>query len=217
MKNENRRILLKSAWKASSDERFSEAALIESAVNLADEGLRPTLRGILPSVWKHLDREADVARWISATGLDGESIDAVQATIGAGLPASGKKAGLHDYALRPKDFTALLFYAFIAARLATPYKTDDPHRKVRDQFWYAPELVVIVMRCLPPKLDLAAVERILRIILGPPIQEFRMLSTAGVAKPFFPPFTIGEPDLNDYFTGETMGKIEIPGEEDEDE
>ena len=207
--------LIRSAWKASAAGRFSETALVESAVALADEKLRPKLRQALPSAWLRLDEAGEVADWLTATGLDGEAIDAVQSAIGAGLPQPGKKANLHAYSLRPQDFPALLFLAFIAARLATPYVDDGSHRKVRAQFWYAPELVIILMRCLPPKLDLLAVEHTLRTILQPSSLGFRAWRTAGVV-PFFPPGTIGEPPGN-YTFEDTMGSIELPGEHDEDE
>jgi len=164
--------LIRSAWKASAGGRFSEVALIEMAVALADEKLRPKLRQALPSAWMRLDDLESVADWLASTGLDGEAIDAINAAIGAGLPQPAKKASLHEYSLRPADFPALLFLAFIAAHLATPYHGGGPHRKVRDQFWYAPELAVILMRCLPPKLDLLAVEHLLLKILQAPAGEF---------------------------------------------
>ena len=200
--------LIRSAWKASAAGRFSETALVESAVALADEKLRPKLRQALPSAWLRLDEAGEVADWLTATGLDGEAIDAVQSAIGAGLPQPGKKANLHAYSLRPQDFPALLFLAFIAARLATPYVDDGSHRKVRAQFWYAPELAIIVMRCLPPKLDLLAVEHILRKILQAPAgQKFEPYMTAGIPRVEFPPDTIGEPP---FITDNVMGMIEPP-------
>ena len=207
--------LVRLAWKASAAGRFSETALVESAVAMADEKHRSKLRQALPAAWLHLDAPGDAADWLTTTGLDGEAIDAVQTAIGAGLPQPGKKANLQAYSLRPQDFPALLFLAFIAARLATPYLDDGSHRKVRAQFWYAPELVIILMRCLPPKLDLLAVEHTLRTILQPSSLGFRAWRTAGVV-PFFPPGTIGEPPGN-YTFEDTMGSIELPGEHDEDE
>ncbi len=200
--------LIRSAWKASAAGRFSETALVESAVALADEKLRPKLRQALPSAWLRLDEAGEVADWLTATGLDGEAIDAVQSAIGAGLPQPGKKANLHAYSLRPQDFPALLFLALIAARLASPYEGGGPHRKVRAQFWYAPELAIIVMRCLPPKLDLLAVEHILRKILQAPAgQKFEPYMTAGIPRVEFPPDTIGEPP---FITDNVMGMIEPP-------
>ncbi len=202
--------LIRSAWKASAGGRFSEVALVESAVALADEKLRPKLRQALPSAWLHLDDAGEVADWLTATGLDGEAIDAVQSAIGAGLPQPGKKANLHAYSLRPQDFPALLFLAFIAARLATPFVDDGSHRKVRAQFWYAPELVIILMRCLPPKLDLLAVEHTLRIILQAP---------SGWAAPALDgwPDVIGEPPSPYGITDITMGMVQFPKEDKKDE
>lgn len=198
--------LIRLAWKASTGARFSEVALVEAAVALADEKLRPKLRQALPAVWMHLDDAGTAEEWLAATGLDGDAIDAINAAIGAGLPQPTKKASLHQYSLRPQDFSALLFLAFIAARLATPYMGGGPHRKVRDQFWYAPELVVLLMRSLPPKLDLLAVEHILRTILQAPAGEYPGLPTSGT-----PPM-IGEPP----FTNDVMGMIEMPDYKDED-
>ena len=202
--------LIRSAWKASAAGRFSETALVESAVALADEKLRPKLRQALPSAWLRLDEAGEVADWLTATGLDGEAIDAVQSAIGAGLPQPGKKANLHAYSLRPQDFPALLFLAFIAARLATPYLDDGSHRKVRAQFWYAPELVIILIRCLPPKLDLLAVEHTLRIILQAP---------SGWAAPALDgwPEVIGEPGSPYGLPDIVMGLVEFPKEEKKDE
>ena len=170
--------LVRLSWKASTTAEFSEAALIETVLALAEEAHRPKLRQALPTVWQSLDHYVDVALWLPATGLDGEAIDAINATIGAGLSQRDKKNSLHEYTLRPQDFPALLFLAFIAARLATPYMGGGPHRKVRDQFWYAPELAIIVMRCLPPKLDLLVVEHALRKILETPAGEQDLIGTA---------------------------------------
>jgi hypothetical protein len=203
--------LIRLAWKASSGARFSEVGLVEAAVALAEEKFRPKLRQALPAVWMHLDDAGTAEEWLAATGLDGDAVDAVQAAIGAGLPERGKKAGLHAYTLRPADFPALLFLAFIAARLATPYMGGGPHRKVRDQFWYAPELAVIVMRCLPPKLDLLAVEHVLRTILQAPVGEQPGLPTYGI-----PPM-IGEPPSPYDIIETTMGMIEFPEEDKKDE
>jgi hypothetical protein len=208
--------LIRQAWKAVGAGRFSDRALIEATVLLGDEPSRPKLRQALPAAWLHLDDAGEVADWLTATGLDGEAIDAMQSAIGAGLPERGKKAGLHSYALRPDDFPALLLLAFIAARLATPYVDDGSHRKVRAQFWYAPELAIILMRCLPPKLDLLAVEHTLRIILGPPVEWERISGTAGIPLPIFPPGAIGEPDVHDYLTNDTMGMIQPPKEDGKD-
>ena len=197
--------LIRSAWKASAAGRFSETALVESAVALADEKLRPKLRQALPSAWLRLDEAGEVADWLTATGLDGEAIDAINAALGAGLPQPGKKANLHAYSLRPQDFPALLFLAFIAARLATPYVDDGSHRKVRAQFWYAPELVIILMRSLPPKLDLLAVEHLLRKILQAPAGEFVMIDHP-IGLPIMPTNLVGEPP----FISDVMGMIELP-------
>ena len=197
--------LIRSAWKASAAGRFSETALVESAVALADEKLRPKLRQALPSSWLHLDDAGEVADWLTATGLDGEAIDAINAALGAGLPQPGKKANLHAYSLRPHDFPALLFLAFIAARLATPVVDDGSHRKVRAQFWYAPELVIILMRSLPPKLDLLAVEHLLRKILQAPAGEFVMIDHP-IGLPIMPTNLVGEPP----FISDVMGMIELP-------
>lgn len=210
----SRTLLIRQAWKASAVGRFSDAALFDSVASLADEVHRPKLRSVLPKVWLRLDDLSDAAEWIAAVEFDAEAIDAVQSTIGTGLPRPGKKSDLHEYALRPQDFPALLFLAFIAARMATPYVDDGSHRKVRAQFWFAPELAIILMRCLPPKLGLLSVEHMLRTILQPSSYGFRMWRTAGV--PFFPPGTIGEPPGN-FTLEDTMGRIELPGEHDEDE
>jgi hypothetical protein len=202
--------LIRSAWKASACGRVSEVAVVESAVAMADEKHRPKLRQALPSAWMRLDDLESVADWLASTGLDGEAIDAINAALGAGLPQPAKKASLHEYALRPQDFPALLFLAFIAARLATPYMGGGPHRKVRDQFWYAPELAVIVMRCLPPKLDLLAVEHVLRTIMQAPAGERPGLPTYGI-----PPM-IGEPASPYDIIEAPMGMIEFPEEDEED-
>ncbi len=200
--------LVRLAWKASTSARFSEVALVEAAVALAEEKFRPKLREALPAVWMHLDDAGPVEGWLTATGLDGDAIDAINAALGAGLPQPAKKASLHEYALRPQDFPALLLLTFIASRLATPYMGGGPHRKVRDQFWYAPELAIVVMRCLPPKFDLLAVEHVLRIILQAPVgQSFDPYMTAGVPDVHFPPGTIGEPP---FMTDNVMGMIEPP-------
>jgi hypothetical protein len=204
--------LVRLAWKASTTAEFSEVALIESVVALAEEAHRPKLRQALPAVWQSLDHYVDVALWLPAAGLDGNAIDAINATIGAGLPQPAKKVSLHEYTLRPQDFPALLFLALIAARLATPYEGGGPHRKVRAQFWYAPELAIIVMRCLPPKLDLLAVEHILRKILQAPAgQKFEPYMTAGIPRVEFSPDTIGEPP---FITDNVMGMIEPPKHDD---
>ena len=193
--------LVREAWKASAAGRFSETALIDAVIALADETHRPKLRQALPAVWQSLDHYVDVASWLPSTGLDGEAIDAINATIGSGLPQPCKKARLHEYSLRPQDFPALLFLAFIAARLATAYMGGGPHRKVRDQFWYVPELAVIVMRCLPPKLDLLVVEHILRKLLHAPEGEQDLVgTTVGLPADFYK----GEPPLAD----DIMGLIE---------
>ena len=200
--------LIRSAWKASACGRFSEVAVIEMAVALADEKLRPKLRQALPALWLRLDDTFEVVDWLATTGLDGDAIDAINVAIGAGLPQPAKKVSLHEYTLRPQDFPALLFLALIAARLASPYEGGGPHRKVRAQFWYAPELAIIVMRCLPPKLDLLAVEHILRKILQAPAgQKFEPYMTAGIPRVEFSPDTIGEPP---FVTDNVMGMIEPP-------
>ena len=202
--------LVRQAWKASAGGRFTETALIERVVSLADEKLRPKLRQALPAAWLHLDDAGEVADWLAATGLDGESIDAVQTVIGAGLPQPGKKTDLREYSLRPQDFPALLFLAFIAARLATPYVDDGSHRKVRAQFWYAPELVIILVRCLPPKLGLLDVEHVLRIILQAP-SGWVTTATDGW------PDVIGEPPSPYDVPDTTMGMIQLPEEGKKDE
>jgi hypothetical protein len=169
--------LVRLAWKASTTTEFSEVALIDTVVALAEPKYHAKLRQALPAVWQSLDHYVDIALWLPATGLDGDAIDAINATIGAGLSQRAKKTSLHEYTLRPQDFPALLFLAFIAARLATPYAGGGPHRKVRDQFWYTPELAIIVMRCLPPKLDLLVVEHLLRKILQAPAGEQELVGT----------------------------------------
>lgn len=206
----SRTLLIRQAWKASAGGRFTETSLVERVVSLADETLRPKLRQALPSAWLHLDDAGEVADWLAATGLDGESIDAVQTAIGAGLAQPGKKANLHEYSLRPQDFPALLFLAFIAARLATPYVDDGSHRKVRAQFWYAPELIVILVRCLPPKLGLLEVEHILRIILQAP-------SGWAAPSPSGWPDIIGEPPSPYGIPDATMGMVQFPVEGKKDE
>ena len=157
---------------------FESASLSHRIEKAAYKREEPKLRQALPTVWQSLDHYVDVALWLPATGLDGEAIDAINATIGAGLSQRAKKTSLHEYTLRPQDFPALLFLAFIAARLATPYAGGGPHRKVRDQFWYTPELAIIVMRCLPPKLDLLVVEHLLRKILQAPAGEQDLVGMA---------------------------------------
>ena len=145
--------------------------------------------------------------WLPASGLDGDAIDAINAAIGAGLPRPARKTNLKEYSLRPTDFPALLFLAFIAARLATPYMDGGPHRKVRDQFWYAPELAIILIRCLPAKLDLLMVEHVLRKILQAPAGEQELILG-----------TIGLPIMTDESTPplaeDTMGMIEGEGSDD---
>ena len=206
--------LIRQAWRAVGLGRFSEQALFARIEQLAPGPFRAKIRLLLPSIWEHQDDECEPSAWLVATGLDGEGIDAINAALGEGLPEPGRKAGLHAYALRHQDFPALLCLAFIAARLATPYQSGGPHRKVRDQFWYAPELAVIVIRCLPPKLDMSSVEQVLRVILGPPAERYRMMSTAGV--PPFPPGAIGEPDIRDYLQGDVMGMVEFEPDKDEE-
>lgn len=208
--------LIRQAWKASVAVRFSDVALVESAAGLAEEKLRPKLRQALPAVWLRLDDLSSNAEWLAVTGLDGDAIDAINAAIGAGLPPPAKKANLYGYSLRPQDFPALLFLSLIAARLATPYEGGGPHRKVRDQFWYAPELAVILMRSLPPKLDLLVVEHILRTILQAPTGHSLVLGTAGIPADIFPPGTIGEPDVRDYLRGDVMGMVDFKPDNDEE-
>lgn len=202
-----RQRLVRQAWKAAGSGRFSEKSLIDSAVLMGEAASHAKLRQALPSVWLNLDEAGESADWLVATGLDWEAIDAVQSALGAGLPERGKKAGLHSYALRPRDFPALLFLVFVAARLATPYVNDGSHRKVRSQFWYAPELAIIIMRCLPPKLELLDVEHILRVILQAPVGEHQGHVTWG-AVPVVgePPSPFGGPDF-------TMGKVEFETED----
>ncbi len=203
--------LVRQAWKASTEGRFSEVALVDAVAGLAEEKLRPKLRQALPAVWLRLDDLSSNAEWLAVTGLDGDAIDAINAAIGAGLPPPAKKANLHGYSLRPQDFPALLFLSFIAARLATPYEGGGPHRKVRDQFWYAPELAVILMRSLPPKLDLLVVEHVLRTILQAPAGERPGLPTYGI-----PPM-IGEPPSPYDIIEAPMGMIELPEEDEKGE
>jgi hypothetical protein len=183
--------LIRLAWEASNDGPFSEVALVERAASLADEKYRPKLLQSLPAVWLRLDEAGTIDEWLAASGLDGDAIDGLNTAISAGLPSSAQKATLHEYALRPQDFPALLFLAFIAARLAMPYPGGTPHRRVRDQFWYAPELVVILVRSLPPQLELLTVEHILRKILEAPAG--RRSQVLG---------TIGLPIPSDYYVGE---------------
>ncbi len=194
--------LVRQAWKASMQGRFSEVALVEMAAGMAEEKLRPKLRQALPAAWLHLDDLVSAEEWLAATGLDGDAIDAINAAIGAGLPSPAKKANLHGYSLRPQDFPALLFLSFIAARLATSYEGGGPHRKVRDQFWYAPELAVILMRSLPPKLDLLVVEHVLRTILQAPAGERPPMPLAGMV-PLAGLPDLGRPD----FGQDTVGMI----------
>jgi hypothetical protein len=176
--------LIRLAWEASHDGPFSESALVERAASLADEKYRSRLRQLLPAVWLRLDEAGTIDEWLAASGLDGDAIDGLNTGISAGLPASAHKASLHEYALRPPDFPALLFLAFIAARLATPYPGGTPHRMVRDQFWYAPELAVILVRSLPPQLELLTVEHILRKILeAPAARRSQVLGTIGLPIP----------------------------------
>lgn len=200
--------LVRQAWKATTIPDFSEAALIDSVLALAEEKHRAKLHEALPAVWRNLDHYVDAASWLPATGLDGDAIDAINATIGAGLSPRAKKTSLYEYTLRPQDFPALLFLAFIAARLATPYMGGGPHRKIRDQFWYAPELAIVVMRCLPPKLDLLAVEHLLRKILQAPGGEQDLIGTTiGLPADYY----VGEPPLAD----DIMGLIEEDDSDDD--
>ena len=202
--------LVRQAWKASTEGRFSEVALVDAVAGLAEEKLRPKLRQALPAARLHLDDLVSVPEWLAVTGLDGDAIDAINAAIGAGLPSPTKKANLHGYSLRPQDFPALLFLSFIAARLATPYEGGGPHRKVRDQFWYAPELTVILMRSLPPKLDLLVVEHVLRTILQAPAGERPPLPEAGMVS------FVGLPDLGSRYPGpDTVGMIEEDYDDDD--
>jgi len=202
--------LVREAWKATTDKTFSELELARAAVTLAERKHWLKLTEVLPVVWLKLDHQAGSADWLAATGLDGEAIDAINAALGAGLPPPGKKARLHEYSLRPQDFPALLYLAFIAARLATPYMGGGPHRKVRDQFWYVPELAVIVMRCLPPKLDLLVVEHILRKLLQTPIGEAELIDHL-MGLPISPSHYVGESPP----AGDIMGLI-AEDEEDDD-
>jgi hypothetical protein len=183
--------LIRLAWEGTKDVPFSEVALIERAASLADEKYRPKLLQALPAVWLRLDEAGTIDEWLAASGLDGDAIDGMNTAISAGLPSSAQKATLHEYALHPQDFPALLFLAFVAARLAMPYPGGTPHRMVRDQFWYAPELVVILVRSLPPQLELLTVEHILRKILEAPAG--RRSQVLG---------TIGLPIPSDYYVGE---------------
>jgi hypothetical protein len=183
--------LVRLAWEASNGPPFSEAALFEMAASLTDEKHRPKLTQSLAAVWLRLDEAGSIDEWLAASGLDGEAIDGMNTAISAGLPSSAPKASLHEYTLRPQDFPALLFLALIAARLATPYPGGTPHRRVRDQFWYAPELAVILVRSLPPQLELLTVEHILRKVLEAPAG--RRSQVLG---------TIGLPIPSDYYVGE---------------
>jgi hypothetical protein len=204
-----RSLLVRLAWEASNDGAFSEAALFEMAAALADEKYRPKLREVLPVVWLRLDETGTIDAWLAASGLDGDAIDGMNTAISAGLPSSAQKAALHEYALRPQDFPALLFLAFIAARLATPYPGGTPHRRVRDQFWYAPELAVILVRSLPPQLELLTVEHILRKVLEAPAGRRSQVLGA-----------IGLPIPSDYYVGEApphAGAIRMIEEEYDDD
>lgn len=188
--------LVRQAWDASNGGLFSEVALVERAASLADEKYRPRLLQALPAIWLRLDEAGSIDEWLAASGLDGEAIDGMNTAISAGLPSSAHKASLYEYALRPQDFPALLFLAFIAARLATPYLGGTPHRMVRDQFWYAPELAVILVRSLPPQLELLTVEHILRKLLeAPAARRSQVLGTIG------PDYYVGEAPPPDCIIG----------------
>ena len=202
--------LIRLAWEGSNDVPFSEVALIERAASLAGEKYRLKLLQSLPAVWLRLDEAGTIDEWLAASGLDGEAIDGMNTAISAGLPSSAHKASLYEYALRPQDFPALLFLAFIAARLATPYPGGTPHRMVRDQFWYAPELAVILVRSLPPQLELLTVEHIFRKLLeAPAARRSQVLGTIGLPIP------------SDYYVGEApppdgvIGMIEEAYEDDD--
>ena len=54
--------LVRLAWKASAAGRFSETALIELALALADEKHRSKLSQALPAAWLHLDAPGDAAQ-----------------------------------------------------------------------------------------------------------------------------------------------------------
>lgn len=190
--------VLRRAWAVSTDQRFVVVPFIEATAALAPtEPQRERLRQALPKVWDRLDELNYAQQWLVHTGLEADDIDAINAALDAGLPVAGRKANLHQYALRPADFAPLLFLAFIAARLATPYVRGGPHRKIREQFWHVPELAIIIMRCLPPKLDLAVVEEMLRIILVGPEVGWMHPVTAGV------PIVVGEPLIESE-----LGRIE---------
>jgi hypothetical protein len=145
--------------------RFSEAALLESAVGLAmtDEG-RAVLRQALPVAWAKLDLPP-LGEWYAATGLSGEAFDEIDRALDKGLP-QGNRRRLHAYALSPGEFPALLFLSLVVSRLpGRIYDPAGPHQAVRAQLWHMPELVVAIMRNLPPKFDLGYLPLLLSLLL----------------------------------------------------
>jgi len=159
-----RQNIVRQAWVAAVGGRFSEAALLESAVGLAmtDEG-RAVLRQALPVAWAKLDLPP-LGEWYAVTGLSGEAFDAIDRALDKGLP-QGNRRRLHAYALSPGEFPALLFLSLVVSRL--PGRIYDPagsHQAVRAQLWHMPELIVAIMRNLPPKFDLRALPLMLSLL-----------------------------------------------------
>lgn len=157
--------MIRKAWAAAVGGRFSEAALLESAAGLAmtEEG-RAALRQALPIAWAKLDVPV-MAEWYAATGLSGEAFDEIDRALDKGLP-QGNRRRLHEYALSPGEFPALLFLSLVVSRLpGRVYDPAGPHQAVRAQLWHMPELVVAIMRNLPPKFDLGYLPLLLSLLL----------------------------------------------------
>ncbi len=160
-----RQKMIRKAWAAAVGGRFSEAALLESAAGLAmtEEG-RAALRQALPIAWAKLDVPV-MAEWYAATGLSGEAFDEIDRALDKGLP-QGNRRRLHEYALSPGEFPALLFLSLVVSRLpGRVYDPAGPHQAVRAQLWHMPELVVAIMRNLPPKFDLGYLPLLLSLLL----------------------------------------------------
>jgi hypothetical protein len=160
-----RQQMVRQAWAAAVGGRFSEAALLESAVGLATTAeRRAVLRQALPLAWAKLDL-APLDEWYAATGLPGEAFDAIDHALEKGLP-EGNRERLHAYALSPGEFPALLFLALVVSRLpGRIYDPAGPHAAVRATLWHVPELIVAIMRTLPPKFDLGALPEMLTLLL----------------------------------------------------
>ena len=160
-----RQKIIRQAWAAAVGGRFSEAALLESAVGLGrTEEARSILRKALPMAWAQLDLHAG-AEWYAATGLSGEAFDEIDRALDKGLP-QGNRRRLHEYALSPGEFPALLFLSLVVSRLpGRVYDPAGPHQAVRAQLWHMPELVVAIMRNLPPKFDLGYLPMLLSLLL----------------------------------------------------